>query len=57
MSVHFQRATPIVGACRPRLIQRLVIASIAMIVTVQGTVATRRRMLPDRRPALGRPHR
>lgn len=39
MSVHFQRATPIVGACRPRLIQRLVIASIAMIVTVQGTVA------------------
>jgi hypothetical protein len=37
--VHFQRANPIAGARRPRLIDRLVIASITMILATHGPTA------------------
>lgn len=37
--VHFQRATPIVGARRPRVIAHLVIASITTILALHGSTA------------------
>lgn len=39
IGVQFQRATPIVGARRPRVIQHLVIASITMILALQSSAA------------------
>ena len=37
--MHFQRATPTVGARRPRVIAHLVIASIAMLLAAQGVAS------------------
>lgn len=37
--MHFQRATPLVGVRRPRVISHLVIASIATILALQGVTA------------------